>query len=156
MACTPLEYQILSLLFLHGLKWLALRLSTVLTTCHCKALRRFWIVRDLPAGPHTLAWFCHAGSIGVLHTLRALRGRREDIALQQQEDIAAVGPLMVRLAGGAAGASALQALAGHLSPHLLHLFASLQNAHIRDCHTVRAVSRSLHVVLLHSALVFTM
>ena len=136
---------------------MALRLSTTLAICHCKALRRFWIARDLPAGPHIFAWFCHAGSIGVLHTLRALRGRREDIALQQQEDIAAVGPLMVRLAGagGAAGASALQALAGHLSPHLLHLFASLQNAHIRDCHTVRAVSRSLHIVLLHRALVFT-
>ncbi|DBA77365.1 hypothetical protein WJX79_005205 [Trebouxia sp. C0005] len=78
------------------------------------------------------------GSIGVLHTLRALRGRREDIPLQQQEDIAAIGPLMVHLAGGAAGASALQALAGHLSPHLLHLLASLQNAHIRDCHTLCA------------------
>ena len=77
-----------------------------------------------------------AGSIGVLHTLKVLRGRREDMPLQQQEDIAAVGPLIVRLAGGASGGPALQALAGHLSQHLLHLLASLQNAHIRDCHTV--------------------
>ena len=151
----PTSISTLSLQKVHDLEWLALRLSTVVTPCHRKALRRVWTVRDMPASPHIFAWFCHAGSIGVLHTLRALRGRREDIALQQQEDIAAVGPLMVCLAGGAAGASALQALTGHLSPHLLHLFASLQNAHIRDCHTVRAVSRSLHVVLLHRALVFT-
>lgn len=153
--CTPIPSQTLSLQLHHGLEWLALFLSTVLTPCHCKALRRSWTVHNMPAGPHAFAWCCRAGSIGVLHTLRALRGRREDIALQQQEDIAAVGPLMVCLAGAAAGASALQALTGHLSPHLLHLLASLQNAHIRDCHTVRAVSRSLHVVLMHRVLVFT-
>ena len=64
------------------------------------------------------------------------------MAVQQQEDIAAVGPLMVRLAGGAGGAPSLQALAGHLSPHLLHLLASLQNAHIRDCHTVSLMASS--------------
>lgn len=58
------------------------------------------------------------------------------MAVQQQEDIVAVGPLMVRLAGGAASGPALQALAGHLSPHLLHLLASLQNNHISDCHMV--------------------
>ncbi|KAL3133241.1 hypothetical protein ABBQ38_007127 [Trebouxia sp. C0009 RCD-2024] len=74
------------------------------------------------------------GSIGVVHVLKGMRGRREDTAVQQQEDIAAVGSLMVRLAGGAANGPALQALAGHLSPHLLHLLASLQNSHIRDCH----------------------
>ena len=66
-----------------------------------------------------------------------MRGRREDITVQQQEDIAAVGSLMVRLAGGAAGGPALQSLAGHLSPHLMHLLASLQNSHIRDCHMVK-------------------
>lgn len=66
-----------------------------------------------------------------------MRGRREDITVQQQEDIAAVGSLMVRLAGAAAGGPALQALAGHLSPHLMHLLASLQNSHIRDCHMVK-------------------
>lgn len=66
-----------------------------------------------------------------------MRGRREDITVQQQEDIAAVGPLMVRLAGAAAGGPALQALAGQLSPHLMHLLASLQNGHIRDWHMVK-------------------
>ena len=65
-----------------------------------------------------------------------MRGRREDMALQQQEDVAAVGLLMVHLAGAAGGGPALQALTGHLSPHLMHLLASLQNNHIRDCHTV--------------------
>ena len=78
-----------------------------------------------------------AGSIGIVHVLKGMRGRREDITVQQQEDIAAVGSLMVRLAGAAAGGPALQALAGHLSPHLMHLLASLQNSHIRDCHMVK-------------------
>lgn len=72
----------------------------------------------------------------MVHVLKGVRGRREDTAVQQQEDIAAVGSLMVRLAGGAANGPALQALAGHLSPHLLHLLSSLQNSHIRDCHMV--------------------
>ena len=69
------------------------------------------------------------------------------MAVQQQEDIAAVtvGSLMVRLAGAAAGGPALQALAGHLSPHLMHLLSSVQNSHghIRDCHMV------VTAVLLH-------
>ena len=78
----------------------------------------------------------HAGSIGVVHVLKGMRGRREDISLQQQEDIAAVGPLLMRAAGAAASSPGLQALSGHLTPHLMHLLASLQNGHIRDCHTV--------------------
>ena len=90
-----------------------------------------------------------------------MRGRREDITVQQLEDIAAVGSLMVCLAGAAAGGPALQALTGHLSPHLMHLLASLQNSHIRDCHMVRpaaffcmsgrilqGVSMSLHHMLV--------
>lgn len=74
------------------------------------------------------------GSIGVVHTLKGMQGRRDDMSMQQQEDIAAVGSLMVRLAGASGGGPALQAVAGHLSPHLVHLLASLQNSHIRDCH----------------------
>lgn len=66
-----------------------------------------------------------------------MQGRRDDMSMQQQEDIAAVGSLMVRLAGASGGGPALQAVAGHLSPHLVHLLASLQNSHIRDCHMVR-------------------
>ena len=84
-----------------------------------------------------------AGSIGVVHVLKGMRGRREDITVQQQEDIAAVGSLMVCLAGAAAGGPALQALAGHLSPHLMHLLASLQNSHITDCHMVKLAVFSL-------------
>ena len=95
-----------------------------------------------------LAGASGAGSIGIVHVLRALRGRRDEVALQQQEDIAAVGPLMVRLAGGAAGAPTLQALAGHLSPHLLHLLASLQNGHTRDCHTVRVYSHAVQLSMV--------
>lgn len=93
---------------------------------------------------------CPAGSIGVIHVVKGMRGRREDIAVQQQEDIAAVGSLMVRLAGAAAGGPALQALAGHLSPHLMHLLASLQNSHIRDCHMVALLHLVLHTCTIGS------
>lgn len=76
------------------------------------------------------------GSLGITQCLRSQRGQQQDVAAQQQEDIAAVAPLIFTVAGGSAGAPHLAALASHVSPHLLHVLASLQNSHVRDCQMV--------------------
>ena len=76
------------------------------------------------------------GSLGITQCLRSQRGQQQDVAAQQQEDIAAVAPLIFRVAGGSAGVPHLAALASHVSPHLLHVLASLQNSHVRDCQMV--------------------
>lgn len=89
-----------------------------------------------------------SGSLGIAHCLRVQRGQQQDLAAQQQEDIAAVGPLIFRVAGGSNGVPHLAALASHVSPHLLHVLASLQNNHVRDCHMV-----SYRLIAHHSSYV---
>ena len=76
------------------------------------------------------------GSLGIAQCSRSQRGQQQDVSAQQQEDIAAVAPLIFRVAGGSSGAPHLAALSSHVSPHLLHVLASLQNNHVRDCQTV--------------------
>lgn len=75
-----------------------------------------------------------------MQCLRGQRGQQPDLASQQQEDIAAVAPLIFKIVGGSSGVPHLAALASHLSPHMLHVLTSLQSAHVRDCHTVRFYS----------------
>ena len=122
--------------------WLLDQCLTLLQVIDCCIMTRVRYGHALILAAASIHCTIHrAGSIGVVYTLKGMRGRRDDMTMQQQEDIAAVGSLMLRLAGASGGGPALQAVAGHLSPHLVHLLASLQNSHIRDCHMVRQTMR---------------
>ena len=89
------------------------------------------------------------GSLGIVQCLRSQRGQQQDMSAQQQEDIAAVAPLILRVAGSSSGVPHLAALSSHVSPHLLHVLASLQNNHVRDYQTVSHAALVGHTSCCH-------
>lgn len=117
------------------------QLASALRVVHCAGLA----VRTGSLMPSKVLLTSHAtgririGSLGILNTLQQDHGVLEEVQRLQQDDIAAVGHLMVMLAASAGAVPSLQHVAAHFTEQFASVLGSIEAGHIRDWHTLCSV-----------------
>ena len=69
--------------------------------------------------------FTYVGSLGVAEMIAGLSARHDDVAFLQQEDLRALGGLLLQLLCGSSTHASLDQVSAHSSPELTHVVASL-------------------------------